>query len=632
MYLQTIKINNFRIFQDFELEFNKGLNLLIGENDSGKTALIDAIRLVLDTNSSEWTKFVLTDFHDGKNTLNIQLKFADLSIDDQSIFPEHITYIKNTQNQSKAFLYVNLSASIKQFANKVGQYIQTDINSGQNAEGPTLEKAARMYLSTTYLKPLRDVEGELSAGRASRLSQILASHDSLGKNEANVERLILTMINANQTIKDDTAVIATKGQIQDLLDKITFKDKKFNPSLNMIGSKALEDLNETEKHAFFRLILERLSLGLDHAGRSHGLGYSNLLFMATELMLLSQSSDEFPLLLIEEPEAHLHPQLQMKFLKYLTEDQPNLQCILSTHSPHFASKAPLENLIIMNNGTAFPLRKGCTLLNSEDYPFLEKFLDVSKANMFFAKGVLIVEGDGENILLPTIAELLDRPLENYGVSLVNVGNLAYKRYAKIYRRNNTTSTLPIKVACITDLDIWPMNAEVRVDNPIGFKKKKIPNTATGAKGNLRYWKDYYDTQDKMDNHLQKKREIDGDNVRTFVSNDWTFEYCLCKYGLAESVYESIKADTDSEFSSLPEDIEEKAIKIYSMIENKGSGKTEATYKLVDILKREYKDRPSEIRAALPSYILEAIAYVTEAFPELAAAATATATATGDNHD
>lgn len=101
-------------------------------------------------------------------------------------------------------------------------------------------------------------------------------------------------------------------------------------------------------------------------------------------------------------------------------------------------------------------------------------------------------------------------------------------------------------------------------------KRKIPNTATGAKGNLRYWKDYYDTQDKMDNHLQKKREIDGDNVRTFVSNDWTFEYCLCKYGLAESVYESIKADTDSEFSSLPEDIEEKAIKIYSMIENKGS--------------------------------------------------------------
>ena len=257
MYLQSIKINNFRIFQNFELELNKGLNILIGENDSGKTALIDAIRLVLDTNSSEWTKFIISDFHDGKNTLNIQLKFADLSIDDQSIFPEHITYIKNTQSQSEAFLYVNLTASIKQLTNKIGQFIQTDINSGQNAEGPPLEKAARMYLSTTYLKPLRDVEGELSAGRASRLSQILASHDSLGKNEANVERLILTMINANQTIKDDTAVIATKGQIQDLLDKITFKDKKFNPSLNMLGSKALEDLNETEKHAFFKSICHR---------------------------------------------------------------------------------------------------------------------------------------------------------------------------------------------------------------------------------------------------------------------------------------------------------------------------------------------------------------------------------------
>ncbi|MHA3057768.1 ATP-dependent nuclease [Acinetobacter sp. ANC 5584] len=625
MYLKTIKINNFRIFQDFELELNQGLNLLIGENDSGKTALIDAIRLVLDTNSSEWTKFVLTDFHDGKNTLKIQLKFADLSIDDQSIFPEHITYIKNTQNQSEAFLYVNLTASIKQLTNKVGQFIQTDINSGENAEGPPLEKAARMYLSTTYLKPLRDVEGELSAGRASRLSQILASHDSLGKNEVNVERLIRTMIDANQTIKDDTAVIATKGQIQDLLDKITFKDKKFNPSLNMIGSKALEELNETEKHALFRMILERLSLGLDHAGKSHGLGYSNLLFMATELMLLSQSSDEFPLLLIEEPEAHLHPQLQMKFLKYLTEDRPNLQCILSTHSPHFASKAHLENLIIMNNGIAFPLRKGCTLLDSTDYPFLEKFLDVSKANMFFAKGVLIIEGDGENILLPTIAELLDRPLEDYGVSLVNVGNLAYKRYAKIYRRNNATSTLPIKVACITDLDIWPIKAEEKDGNQYGFKKR-IPDQGGRKKGNTRYWEDYYDANSRLQ-YINNKKEIDGDNVKTFVSNDWTFEYCLCKYGLAEHVYSSIKETDDPEFSSLPTDDEERAIQIYGMIEQKSSGKTEATYKLVNILKRKYKGKPSELRELLPSYIIEAIEYVTEALPE-----SLTATTTGGNHD
>ena len=623
MYLQSIKINNFRIFQNFELELNKGLNILIGENDSGKTALIDAIRLVLDTNSSEWTKFIISDFHDGKNTLNIQLKFADLSIDDQSIFPEHITYIKNTQSQSEAFLYVNLTAPIKQLTNKIGQFIQTDINSGQNAEGPALEKVARMYLSTTYLKPLRDVEGELSAGRASRLSQILANHEILGKNEENVERLIRTMICANQAIKDDTAVIDTKGQIQALLDKITFNDKKFIPSLNMLGSKALEELNETERQALFRVILEKLSLGLDHAGKSHGLGYSNLLFMATELMLLSQSSDEFPLLLIEEPEAHLHPQLQMKFLKYLTEDQPNLQCILSTHSPHFASKAPLENLIIMNSGIAFPLRRECTLLDSDDYPFLAKFLDVSKANMFFAKSVLIVEGDGENILLPTIAELLGRPLEDYGVSLVNVGNLAYKRYAKIYRRNSSTSTLPIKVACITDLDIWPMKAEARADNPIGFKNKKYPNLDTQAKGNLKYWKDYYDTQEKIDDHFQKKRAIDGENVYTFVSNEWTFEYCLCKYGLAEHVYSSIKVTSDPEFSTLPTDIEEKAIKIYSMIEKKGSGKTEATYKLVDILKSKYKNKPLELRAHLPSYIVEAIAYVTEPFSEL--------TATGDDY-
>src|SRR3954454_19847156 len=105
----------------------------------------------------------------------------------------------------------------------------------------------------------------------------------------------------------------------------------------------------------FRAILERLQLLIDATDRNQGLGYSNLLFMATELLLLEQEQDDFPLLLIEEPEAHLHPQLQMKFLKAIREDfggpnKPALQSILTTHSPNLASKAPADSIIMMAGG------------------------------------------------------------------------------------------------------------------------------------------------------------------------------------------------------------------------------------------------------------------------------------------
>lgn len=611
MYLKRVKAKNFRQFEDFELELNKGMNLIVGENNSGKTTLIDAIRFVLDTNSAEWIRLKESDFRSGTSELHIQLEFHDLKDEEAAVFVEHLNYETVGEDERRSFLFVNLRASITKQIYRGTNFLKTEICSGKGFDGPLIEREARQYLTTTYLKPLRDAENELSAGKASRLSQVLASAPDLGGDKAKMEALIQIFIEANSKIKGHDGIQLNREKIKKILKDTTFRSDEFQPVIDVVGSKPLSDMSEPEKMNVFRAILEKLSLSLDNTSKTQGMGYNNLLFMVTELLLLENGEEGFPLLLVEEPEAHLHPQLQMKFLAFLRNKQDDLQCILTTHSPNLASKAPLESIIILNGGEAYSLRKGNTQLDNDDYLFLEKFLDVTKSNMFFAKSVLIVEGDGENILLPTIAELIGRHFEDFGVSIVNVGSTAYKRFAKIYKTTRPEAgILPVKVACVTDLDLWPDKAEKVDVNSIGFKERKSPNK-DGRGGNEKRWLSYYnDKDDEKIAWVNKRKEFDGQNVKTFVSDEWTFEYCLARYGLAEEVYCAVNGSDDG-FENLPEDIEERAIAIYGLIDGKSSRKTEVTYNLIALLQQKYNKE--DLLAKLPPYIIKAIAHVTEPF-------------------
>ena len=160
--------------------------------------------------------------------------------------------------------------------------------------------------------------------------------------------------------------------------------------------------------------------------------------MAAELLLLNETEVGPKIALIEEIEAHIHPQAQLRVIKHFEKDveDTNIQYIFTSHSPILAASVSLENIIFIYDSKAFPMKKGHTRLSNEDYDFLERFLDATKANLFFARGVIFVEGDAENLLLPAIAEVINRPLYKYGVSIINVGSLAFKRYSSIFIRNN----------------------------------------------------------------------------------------------------------------------------------------------------------------------------------------------------
>ena len=151
-----------------------------------------------------------------------------------------------------------------------------------------------------------------------------------------------------------------------------------------------------------------------------GLGTMNRLYMATELLHLNKEWNGLKLCLIEELEAHLHPQAQMKVISALQEQ--NVQFIMSTHSPNLASKVKISdkentNIILCHDSDVYPLNTDTTRLNKDDCKFLDHFLDVTKSNLFFAKGVLIVEGWAEELLLPVIADKIGCNLTQNEISI-----------------------------------------------------------------------------------------------------------------------------------------------------------------------------------------------------------------------
>ena len=234
------------------------------------------------------------------------------------------------------------------------------MRSGIDGAGPPFDTSARELLSAAYLRPLRDAEREMSPGRGSRLSQILSNVPEIGLGESfdgeNVPQdadavaklgLVGLVDYMRHNVKQHSGVESAQDAI----------NKQYLTSLSLHGDDLHGRIDVSEggtENARLRQILERLELGLLDAATGnpmgrYGLGSNNLLFMACELLLLGKEPAGLPLLLIEEPEAHLHPQRQlrlMEFLRHAAEGSieganRSVQVLLSTHSPNLASKIPL---------------------------------------------------------------------------------------------------------------------------------------------------------------------------------------------------------------------------------------------------------------------------------------------------
>lgn len=529
MYLKEIKIKGYRIFNDeFSLELTKGLNVLVGENASGKSTIVDAIRLILLEDEYGRSGISESDFHrplanssksKGAEKISVRCHFEELSSDEQVAYLPWL----DLDNPDRAILNLaidNKEDSRGRFKRRIW---------GNESESGLFEWELVNRISCIYLPALRDAEEKLKAYKGSRLARLLKnlrpeSDGSAHPLEKKFEAL-------NKDLLNDESIKIANNYIKDNI-------------VNSVGSVFGQDASLQFTEISFDRIVEKIRLlfypNLPIAGSSTGLdmfrelgenslGFNNILYLATilaEFEGLASKEVFHKILLIEEPEAHLHPQLQVRLLKFLQEKAKgnDIQIIVTTHSPVLSSCVDLESLKILTVTSNlinphYTSVINCKLDSSKD--FLERWLDITKSTLLFAKGVLLVEGIAEALVVKELAKILLRDLEvgnpgkyqqdldDYGISIINLNGIYFYHFLSLfkgYKNIDGTFTkcdgIPIKCSGLTDND------------PAPEAKPTPAATEAGLNSQL---------------YLISELEHHSDNCRLF-SNLKTFEYDLAMEG------------------------------------------------------------------------------------------------------
>ena len=583
MYISELRIWNFRKYTKeggaidtdsphLVVPFSKGLNILVGENDSGKTAIVDAIKFVTKTHSLEWIRLTDSDFSFGCDKLRIEVVMKELSEADCNLFMELLNYNPETGEMN---LVLVLEANRRD-----GRILPYEVKAydGQ-LEGMNAEQ--KEYLKATYLRALRDADNELTAKKNSRTSQILLGHDLFKEGAAGKVQFESIFQEANQKIKDwfkdeNGGENSNKSQIKDIIDRFihAFLSENYSSELSI-------------SDPTIRSILEKVSIGFGGSGNL-GLGSMNRLFMATELLHLKKS-DGVKICLIEELEAHLHPQAQMKVVESL-QSESDVQFIMTTHSPNLASKLKLDSettsMILCKDVDVYPLRKGMTRLVDADYKYLDNFLDVTKSNLFFAKGIILVEGWAEELLLPALATNQGFPLSKHEVSIVNVGSTAYLHFARILMRSDGKQ-LNYPVSIVTDYDVRP-----KEDWSFDETKERA----------------------KLQSIEGKLNRGGCDNVSLFLATHWTLEWCLFNSDALSELFMECCMEVHSHTDEFQkgEDGHWNKDSFKQKLSDKLKNRTLDKVQIATLLSQKIKEMDSPIEISevdMASYLIEAIKFV-----------------------
>lgn len=523
MYISKIQINNFRNFKQKEIDFNDGINVIIGHNNAGKTNLIKALSLVIDTQKSK--RLEVDDFN--KNLTLAELKAAPPKIsiaitikkgneeepDDLVTISNWLTKLDNSYEailtyefflpEKKQEDYIKEMALIADDAPKAMdqawkvlkhnfiRFYTYKIWGGDPINQSVADNESLQKFDFQFLDAIRDVERDMLTGRNTLLREVFdffmdyeikidGSKTTEQKHQEIKERKILF------SEKSDVLITELSGRIDAGKQEILSYAKNTGASFNKAEPNFEGSISENEMYSVLKLIVE-YETGIKIPATHNGLGYNNLIFMSLLLAKMQVNADVdyldtnakvFTMLAIEEPEAHLHPAMQYKFLKFLSENKKEKkvrQIFVTTHSTHITSAVSLDEIICLHNEngetnvgypkSVFLNENGTENIKSKKY--VQRFLDATKSDMLFAQKVLFVEGIAEQLLLSIFANYLDKSLEDHHVAVINVGGRYFNHFLCLFD-GEKENTIPKKIVCLTDRD------PERKEKPNGKFKKCYP--------------------------------------------------------------------------------------------------------------------------------------------------------------
>ncbi|WP_367382306.1 ATP-dependent endonuclease [Stenotrophomonas cyclobalanopsidis] len=531
MHISKISLVNYRNFANAKLIFNKGINTIIGENGSGKTNLFRAIRLLLDDNLLRSAhRLDEKDFHWGLKRwqghwIIISIEFQEVSQDEaiQSLFlhgtgnvgagtVSRATYnlifrpkadIRRRLSELTAGDHVGMAAilsgvSIEDYETLFTGKSEADFNDpavyaeivgdfkntkfGKELDHPAIGVRVPVMLSVskeisfTFVQALRDVIAEFQNNRTNPLLNLLKRKSG--------EIDPVTFLPITKKVKDLNDAIEGLDDVQTVRSDIvdTIKEaagEAYSPSSMSIRS----DLSDEADKLFQSLKLFVGEAGNGYEGAVHelSLGGANLIYLTLKLLEFkyqkaNQSFANF--LLIEEPEAHIHTHIQKTLFDRL--NFADTQIIYSTHSTHISEASNVENMNILGKvGDGCETYQPTTGLDPVDIGNIQRYLDAVRSNLLFAKSVMLVEGDAEEILIPTLVKkVLGITLDELGISLINIRSTGFQNVAVLFHDDRIKK----RCAIVTDLDATFFDTTPTATDDAALSKFKAKCASAQTKG------------------------------------------------------------------------------------------------------------------------------------------------------